>query len=192
MTEQVRQLGSALRKLAAPAPGELLYAVVDGAREGMGPLRGVDLRREQLRSLFEGEMAPYLGDVAPYLVSIDPAGGCLDDWARTWGRSVGILLIAETDFDALWRHLRGLFIAEDEDGQRFFFRYYDPRVLRSYLPTCTADEAGEFFGPIERILVEAEGPDKAIVCSACGDGVKMEEVQLEAFDQASRFGGGDS
>ena len=35
------------------------------------------------------------------------------------------------------------------------FRYYDPRVLRVYLPTCTPDELEMLFGPIERFWMES-------------------------------------
>jgi hypothetical protein len=38
------------------------------------------------------------------------------------------------------------------------FRYYDPRVLRSYLPTCTPEELAQVFGPIHSFVMEsAEG-----------------------------------
>lgn len=36
------------------------------------------------------------------------------------------------------------------------FRYYDPRVLRVYLPTCRPDELRTVFGPIRSYLVEGE------------------------------------
>ena len=42
------------------------------------------------------------------------------------------------------------------------FRYYDPRVLRPYLPTCTETELDFVFGPVQRFLVEAEGGAAAV------------------------------
>jgi hypothetical protein len=38
------------------------------------------------------------------------------------------------------------------------FRYYDPRVLRTYLPTCSQQDLGEFFGPVLNYVVEGEDP----------------------------------
>ncbi len=44
-----------------------------------------------------------------------------------------------------------------EGGGTLLFRYYDPRVLRIFLPTCTPAELREFFGPLSRLYAEAEG-----------------------------------
>jgi len=42
------------------------------------------------------------------------------------------------------------------------FRWYDPRVLRVYLPTCTASELRTVFGPVERYLVDRADGDGLI------------------------------
>jgi hypothetical protein len=47
----------------------------------------------------------------------------------------------------------------DPKGQSLVFRYYDPRVLRVYLPTCTREELRTVFGPIECFWTEAESSD---------------------------------
>jgi hypothetical protein len=39
------------------------------------------------------------------------------------------------------------------------FRYYDPRVLRVYLPTCVTAELRTVFGPIECFWTESESPE---------------------------------
>jgi len=44
--------------------------------------------------------------------------------------------------------------------KRLVFRYYDPRVLRIYLPTCLASEfADGCTAPIERFWTESESPE---------------------------------
>jgi hypothetical protein len=55
----------------------------------------------------------------------------------------------------LRHHLRKFLRVQDEDGRRLFFRYYDPRVLRAYLPSCTSEELDTVFGPIGAYLAEA-------------------------------------
>jgi hypothetical protein len=45
------------------------------------------------------------------------------------------------------------------DGPKRFFRYYDPRVLRNFLPTCDAAQLREMFGPVDRFDLEA--PDSS-------------------------------
>ncbi len=47
-----------------------------------------------------------------------------------------------------------LMAGRDESGKKLFFRYYDPRILRAYLPSCTSTELAEFFGPVGRFLLE--------------------------------------
>lgn len=54
----------------------------------------------------------------------------------------------------LRRHFRRFLRVTDEQGQPLMFRYYDPRVLRVYLPTCTAEELALVFGPVSAYLIE--------------------------------------
>jgi hypothetical protein len=43
-----------------------------------------------------------------------------------------------------------------EAGGTFLFRFYDPRVLRAYLPTCDAGELATVCGPAAMFVVEGE------------------------------------
>jgi hypothetical protein len=137
-----------------------------------------------------------MAEVAPYLVAMPMAGrypypdcGFLDRLALGLGRSVGILLLTHTEPDPLARHLRTLFYATGESGSRFYFRFYDPRVLRVYLPTCTAAEATEFFGPIRRILCESESPERIIDCRSAPGGVRMDEGPITGDETGHSKGG---
>jgi len=56
-------------------------------------------------------------------------------------------------------------VVKDERGNRLVFRYYDPRVLRVYLPTCSPSELRTVFGPIECFW--AEGPKSGEVNECC-------------------------
>jgi hypothetical protein len=56
----------------------------------------------------------------------------------------------------LRRHLREFLRVRDEAGKRLIFRYYDPRILRVYLPTCWPAELNTFFGPISAFITEGE------------------------------------
>jgi hypothetical protein len=50
----------------------------------------------------------------------------------------------------------------DAKGTPFYFRYYDPRVLRVYLPTCNASELQILFGPVARYYVEGKAGNQMI------------------------------
>ena len=140
----------------AAAPWRRLYGIIDGAR-------CPDLVSEaendfglRPRSLFLPELWAELREVSPYVVEIDPARGYLARWAARFGTSAGVLLISGADGMTVREHLRRTFVVTDETGQEFFFRYYDPRVLRPFLPTCSSAQMDEFFGPVDEFAVESD------------------------------------
>ena len=123
------------------------FAVIDAAQDNTAPgkARASGLRTQ---SLYEGGLGRQLDDVAPHLVSLSPkdefAGWLFDNWSGNHG----VLLQSRARFDELRRHLRKFLLVKDEGGKKYRFRFYDPRVLRSFLPACSYAEAKEFFGPI--------------------------------------------
>jgi hypothetical protein len=104
--------------------------------------------------------APHaLEAVAPYLVRLEY--GYRDTYKfleRGWGNSWGVLLRCDTRLERLRTHLRHLLTVRDPAGRRLLFRYYDPRVLRLYLPSCLDPELRELFGPVECFWCEGESP----------------------------------
>jgi uncharacterized protein DUF4123 len=110
--------------------------------------------------LYSGTLPPALEIAAPYLIQLEFE----DRYTRrliehAWGNSWGVFLRSNTRMDKLRRHLRGFLVVRDPKGQSLVFRYYDPRVLRIYLPTCTREELRTVFGPIDCFWTEAESPD---------------------------------
>ena len=173
MASNVPTIVAALREALALVPGQRVFGVVDAAQ-------CVDLAYEaklqygkEIRSLFLPEVQTKLWDVAPYLVPIDVDSGYLENWARRWGTNAGVLLVTAADEDALYEHLRKVFVVEDEEGQEYFFRYYDPRVLRTFLPTCSGGQLAEFFGSVDELIVEAGELDSSIRFRREGDQLAM-------------------
>jgi len=145
------------RLLRAEATGgSTVYALLDAAR-GRRVYAAVRWSARPHAPLYGGELPEEIERVAPYLVEL---GG---DHAFTrrilaegWGASWGCFVVAEADLATVRRHLRTLLRARTEDGRTMLFRFYDPRVLRVYLPTCTRQELKAFFGPITRVVMEDE------------------------------------
>jgi hypothetical protein len=54
------------------------------------------------------------------------------------------------------------------------FRYYDPRVLRAFLPTCTLEEANTFFGPVDAFVAEGHAGESLLRFRVTPDGVETE------------------
>lgn len=140
-----------------------MWAVLDGAK---------DERIYNLVSrcyldkccLFAGELSPELERAAPHLVQISPRDSVSDTLLSLgWGRAWGIFIQSDDSIRTLHRHLRTLLRVKDEAGRFLLFRYYDPRVLRVYLPTCLDQELKSVFGSsISRFCMESEDSDSVI------------------------------
>ncbi|MCK7510897.1 MAG: DUF4123 domain-containing protein [Desulfobacterales bacterium] len=74
-------------------------------------------------------------------------------------------------------HFRRFLMVHDSDGKPLYFRYYDPRVLRVYLPTCTSQELKTVFGPVESFLVEDEDGRSAIRFRRASGALQEERLQ---------------
>lgn len=167
------------------APGERVYAIADAARDPLLARAGFEMFGLERYSLFPSRTSPQMTAVAPYLIPV-PFGprypfresGFLDLWADRLGGSGGILLGCAADLRDVWEHLREVFLVSDEGGNEFYFRYYDPRVLRGFLPSLTGAEARQFFGPVRRFYAEADSGAELLVARPTDAGVKIERRQL--------------
>ena len=123
-----------------------IYAVLDCARDPL--IYDLIVRSYREKScLFAGKLDPELERAAPYLLELQPGDSVTDEiLLRGWTEAWGILIRSETSFQSLRRHLRTLLRVRTEDGRFLLFRFYDPRVLHAYLPTCTPQELALLFG----------------------------------------------
>ena len=80
------------------------------------------------------------------------------------GQAWGIFLRSDDLLRTLRRHLRTFLRVKDESGRFLLFRYYDPRVLRIYLPTCHEGELKTVFGS-SIIKFHMEGRNPASIVS---------------------------
>jgi hypothetical protein len=139
-----------------------VFAIVDGARDERiyAAVKGTFLPKD---CLYSGDIPWQLQLTAPYLVQLERE----DRFTRYlidsgWGSSWATFLLTETGIKQLRRHLREFLRVRDESGRRLIFRYYDPRVLRAYLPTCSPAELNTFFGPVTAFITEGENPGEIL------------------------------
>lgn len=169
--------GEHLRSILARHPMPL-FAVLDAARhEDVLPT----LQREArtFRSLYEGWQGEGLADVAPYLVELPPDVALFETLTETaWGDAWGVLLFSDASFVDLRRHLRRNLKVRTDDGRHLLFRWYDPRVLRAYLPTCTAEEASAFFGPVAWAACEGRDGREFLRYMPTAEGVRTDAETL--------------
>jgi hypothetical protein len=142
--------------------GERVYAILDSAREDRIPafLQACDT---EYASLFEGHRAYQLRSVAPYIVHVPRGSKILRLLVREgWGKSWGVYLTASASMADLVRHLQRFLVFQTTTGQQYFYRYYDPRVLRAQLAAAPPADRMRFFGPITRFVLEDESPAVAL------------------------------
>jgi hypothetical protein len=137
------------------AEGTSLFALLDAARDP-GIYDRIRLSGLEHECLFTGRLSPELLAAAPYLLRIVPGSSAFERLIEQgWGQSWGLFLAAAAGMSEVRRHLRRLLQVRTENHQRLFLRYYDPRVLRIFLPTCDGAQLAQFFGPIQRFDMEA-------------------------------------
>jgi hypothetical protein len=139
-----------------------IYAIVDGAREDRIYPALVKSEGEYC-CLYRGELDPDLAAAAPYLVKVQQDAP-FTNWLIThgWGESWGVFLKSGVGLNELRRHFRRFLMVYDHTGKPLYFRYYDPRVLRTYLPTCNPSDLATLFGPVNRYYVEGEDRNSLI------------------------------
>lgn len=147
-----------------------LFGVFDAAASNE-VLRGLADSREPFLSLFEERGDAVLAEAAPHLIELDLER----PWARKildegWGSAWAIFLRAPLALQPVRKHLRRLLTAQLPDGRKVMFRFYDPRVLGLYLPTCLPSELEAFFGPIEAFYAFREDEDTVDVFTRAADG----------------------
>jgi hypothetical protein len=131
-----------------------VWAVLDGGRDKRVYSAVVGCYTDNC-CLYGGDLPSDLKLAAPYLVSLDPEDSTTQYiLKRAWGNNWGIFLRSTSSMEKLRRHLKKLLMVKDQKGRRLLFRYYDPRVLRVYLPTCWPTELETVFGPVKAYLVE--------------------------------------
>jgi hypothetical protein len=148
---------TALGSLREVAAGGGLFAILDAARSRRVPV----LLRESIDDydcLYQGVTAETMADYAPYLVHLRAHSRLLPRLVdEGFGDSWGVFLEARAPLREVRAHFRRLlFVKNEETDEMVYFRFYDPRVLRIFVPTCSVRQEDELFGPVTRFLCEDE------------------------------------
>ena len=162
--------------------GRDVWMIVDAARDSRV---FVTLAKSYLEysCLYSGPVAPALQKAAPYLVQLEPGGYYTRELLEyAWGRCWGVIIRCDLDLARIRRHLRKFLIVREMNGRKLIFRYYDPRVLRLYLPTCNVSELREFFGPIDAFYLEGQVSEDACEFRREGTNLTQRTHQIGPFE----------
>ena len=175
-----------LEKLLFAEEGMRAYAILDGA--SMPNLLGsLHTHEPEYVCLYRGELQPDMAEVAPYLVWLNPDTD-FPWWlaSKGWGKHWGIVAQSRADLRTLRRHFRTFLIVYDETGKPMYFRWYDPRVLSVYLPTCDAAELATLFGPVDAYVIETDDPTRVLRTRHATGGLKTERLSLLSSTESER------
>jgi hypothetical protein len=134
----------------------LVYAVLDGASIPDLRMRLYETNPPHF-CLFRGDLEPDVAEAAPYLVGLLREQQ-FTEWLlnQGLGENRGIFVHSRHSLIEMRKHFRGLVQVAGEEGNPMIFRFYDPRVLIKFLPTCEDEERKEFFGKITTFFAEDE------------------------------------
>ena len=113
--------------------------------------------KARIQCLYDGNSAQELAAFAPYLVQLSLDSPLLQVLLnKGWGKGWASYFVSRSSFEDLRHHFRRFLLVKLESGEEMYFRFYDPRVLTVFLPTCTASELEDFFGPVEAWMLETK------------------------------------
>jgi hypothetical protein len=146
-TPRGRALLDALALDRRAAPTLRRYVILDGARDP-----AIHAALEKLNPprtcLFAGELPVGLEAAAPWLVDVEDAPRECVTWLvdEVWGTSAGVWVVGDGSFGEVRKQLRRFLRVRGPSNGRMLFRYYDPRVLRLFLPLATPAQRDLLFG----------------------------------------------
>jgi hypothetical protein len=108
-------------------------------------------------SLYSGLDATLLAEVAPYLIKVGPSPAVQQLIVQSWGEARLIFIESEASAEALRIQLKKNLIVKLANGKDGYFRFYDPRALRSFIGATNFDQLDHLFGSaIRRIHIEQD------------------------------------
>ena len=124
-----------------------LYAVIDAASEP-ALLEWLREAEPTYECLFEGERATSLAEEAPYLLRLDNRPMLTQLVHRAHDRSAVVYLRSDQGFARVRSQLRRILLVKTERGDALYFRHYDPRIARVFLPLCQPKQLAWMFGDV--------------------------------------------
>ncbi|MDX2057799.1 MAG: DUF4123 domain-containing protein [Gemmatimonadales bacterium] len=125
-----------------------LWAVVDAVGAGVLERLG-SVADEAKASLFRGPVEAELAAIAPWLVRVDLE---LFDWivGALWNQPWGVFATVDpgVGLEELRTQFRRFLLVEGPGGHRYYFRFYDPRVLDRFWGMASAEQVGALFAMV--------------------------------------------
>ena len=153
-----------------------LYGVIDCAAAKW--LYPAVLAEADYQPLFAGILSPDLAPATPHLVRLVEGSPLVARMSAPEGRAsaCGILCASSLTLWDLRSWLRRKLQVILPDTRVVLFRFYDPRVVPTYVENLTPVELGEWFGPVSTWWVPL--PDCDISYQSTGQGISKSVASL--------------
>jgi hypothetical protein len=130
-----------------------VYAIIDGASCPELRFKIYDWQ-PQSQCLWSGKLEPDIEEVAPYMVELERNSDFTlwlikNGFENNWN----IFVASQLEPKAFRKQIRKLQLVRSDEGKTMMFRFYDPRVMAVYLPTCDMEQLKETFEGLERVYV---------------------------------------
>lgn len=156
-----------------------VYAVIDGASCPELRYKIYDLEPIS-ECLWSGHLEPDVEETAPYLALLQ-YDHPFTDWLiqKGWGLHWNIFATSTADFTTFRTQMKKLQIVRSPTGKALLFRFYDPRVLSIFLPTCDDDQLLEMFEEVNDYFTVGKDSDVLMVNRLDNDEEKLMSETLE-------------
>jgi hypothetical protein len=144
-------------------PGSQVFALLDAARD-TGVLDLLAHSDTPYACLYKGQAAETYRAYAPYLLQLRRNSRTLERLLlNAWGAGIGYYFGSSQPPESVHTHLRKFLFVELADRRKAYFRFYDPRVMRAYLPTCNGQELDHWLrDTLDWFVLEDSDPDIAM------------------------------
>lgn len=146
---------TSLENLRKFAEGGFLFALLDADSAPGVVAKAKELGDSCAESLVSHSAEEQQADVAAYLLAVNPS---VLDWilSTLWQTPWGIFILSKAKLEKLSQHFRRFLIVQLPDQEKWFFRFYDPRIFRVYITHCNEGELRNFFGPARAFAIPEE------------------------------------
>ncbi|MCR4376470.1 MAG: DUF4123 domain-containing protein [Rhodospirillales bacterium] len=173
----------ALAKILSAAPtGAKTYALMDCALDSTlyPTIQASDC---SAKCLYTQSWQSGLSDISPYLVELTPGAKFSSelltwDWYANWG----YFAQSAASLDDCAQAFAAVTSVKLPDGTNAFFRFQDPRVIRTFLQTASADDLQTVFGKATRLVVpmadDGTSSEGAIVYTLANGALQQSETRF--------------
>ena len=135
-----------------------VFGILDPALDPALYAHATRLEPHRARCLYQGKLHPDVKAVSPHLVELTPDDPLAAAWATTGrGANWGVMIESSAGLHKVWRRVRHFTQATLPDGTGpLLFRFWDPRVLRVYMPLIEPEQLSAWFEDIDVWRIESE------------------------------------